>query len=52
MEETPICASVERDLRLSVDELLISTGSATAADQADAPRPGIAHGRRGAADGP
>jgi hypothetical protein len=28
MEETPICASVERDLNLSVDELTRSTGTA------------------------
>ncbi|HEU5036584.1 MAG TPA: hypothetical protein VFT70_06260 [Nocardioides sp.] len=31
MEETPICASVERDLDLSVDELITSTAPATAA---------------------
>lgn len=28
MEETPICASVERDLDLSVDELMSSVGIA------------------------
>ena len=31
MEETPICASVERDLDLSVDELITSTVPAPAA---------------------
>lgn len=31
MEETPICASVERDLDLSVDELVTSTAPAPAA---------------------
>jgi hypothetical protein len=25
MEETPICASVERDLKLSIDELIAAT---------------------------
>ena len=31
MEETPICASVERDLDLSVDELVTSTAPAAPA---------------------
>lgn len=30
MEETPICASVERDLQLSIDELVTSTAPAPA----------------------
>lgn len=29
MEETPICASVERDLDLSVDDLVTSVGTTT-----------------------
>jgi hypothetical protein len=33
MEETPICASVERDLDVSVDELVTSTAPAPAAPQ-------------------
>jgi len=33
MEETPICASVERDLELSVDELTASAGTAPVADK-------------------
>ncbi|MGY2702998.1 hypothetical protein [Nocardioides sp. HB32] len=33
MEETPICASVERDLQLSVDELVASTAPAAAAPE-------------------
>lgn len=30
MEETPICASVERDLDLSVDDLVTSVGPVAA----------------------
>ncbi|GAA1148147.1 hypothetical protein GCM10009606_28580 [Nocardioides aquiterrae] len=38
MEETPICASVERDLDLSVDELVTSTAStASTGSTASAP---------------
>ena len=37
MEETPICASVERDLDLSVDELVTSTAPAPAAPDAAKP---------------
>ncbi len=37
MNETPICASVERDLQMSVDELTASQGTAPVPDTEAAP---------------
>ncbi len=42
MEETPICASVERDLQLSVDELTASVGTGPVPGPASLPTPGPA----------
>jgi hypothetical protein len=39
MEETPICASVERDLHLSIDELVESSGTAPVDGTAAQPSP-------------
>lgn len=39
MEETPICASVERDLELSVDELIAATAPATPEPVSGKPTP-------------
>ena len=39
MEETPICASVERDLDLSVDELVTPATPAPAASDTAKPTP-------------